>query len=302
MKQKIVRPLTAAAVAALATTLAAGPAAAAPVRPGGVLLVSEISATRAYEVRTGRALATVGAGRDATVARLRTAYVRDVDPCHPDVEGCFGAPDLLLAGIAGGPERLLVHNPEAQGGVSRPDLSPDGSTIVYSWNTPGERGLNLVRADGTGNEQIVPFTGPGTFSPDGRSIAFVKDGDVQVIDVATRAVRRVSGEGQAEMTGVDWSPDGRTLVYAGTSTIYTVPAAGGPSVPADFWPAILSFLSSPVFAPDGRRVAFTAYDGPRSSDETGTTRLFTAALDGSALTPVTDTYHQPTEWLGLPRS
>ena len=295
------RSLVAAGLLVVVLGATQAPAHAAPPRPGGVLLLSGQGATRAVEVRTGRVLGEVGRGNDATVARLRTAYVRDVDPCHPDIEGCFGAADLHVAGIAGGPERMLVHNPEARGGVSAPDLSPDGRTIVYNWNTPGERGLNLVRTDGTGAEfdQIVPFTGPGTFSPDGRSIAFVKDADVQVVDVATRVIRQVSTEGQAQPTGVDWSPDGRTLVYAGEYTIFTVPAAGGPSSAADFWPVQLAYPTSPVFSPDGRWIAFGAAERAENPDDPSTTRIFTAAPDGSGLTRVTDSYHQLTEWVGF---
>jgi TolB protein len=293
--------------ALLGVALGTAPAQAAPAGPGGVLLFSRGGDTLAMQVRTRQVLGNVGDGRGATVAGLRTAYVRDVDPCHPDeIEGCSGAADLLLSAVTGGPERLLIHNPEAGGGVSDPDLSPDGSLVAYSWNTPGERGLNLVRADGTGNHQIAQFTGPGTFSPDGRRIAYVKDDDVQVLTLATGAVRQVTTEGRALWTNVDWSPDGRTLLYAGSvpfnsveSTFYTVPATGGTSTAAGGWEQRLSNVAAPVFSPDGHWVAFGAYDEPIYPETAGAYHLYLAARDGSGLTEITGTNDKPTEWRGL---
>jgi TolB protein len=301
MKHRLVPALLAVAGAVLATITQATPAQAAAARTG-VLLVSGPSSgesTRVLDARTGRALGKIGNGYSATVSRRATvAYTRDIDPCHPDIEGCFGAPDLLISALNGSRERTLVHNREAQGGSARADISPDGSRIVYSWNTLGERGLNLINADGTGNEQIVTFGGSGTFSPDGRSVAFVKDDNVQVIDLATREVRVVTTEGLAKKYAPDWSPDGRRLVYAGESTFYVVPASGGPSVAAEP-PAMLHYLATPVFSPDGRHVAFTATESFQDPEQQWVTRLFVSSTDGSQLTRVTDSYEEVTEWLGF---
>lgn len=188
--------------------------------------------------------------------RTTLAHTRDIDPCVPDeVEGCqAGAYDLLTSALNGTRERVVVHNPEARGGVSEPDFSPDGTRLVYSWNTQGERGLNLVNADGTGNEQIVTFGGPGTFSPDGRRVAFVKD-DLQVIDLATREVQVLTTEGLARKYAPDWSPD-------------------------------------------GRQVAFTAYESFPDPEQPSVSRLFVSSLDGSRLTRVADIYERLTQWVG----
>ncbi|WBB67802.1 hypothetical protein, partial [Micromonospora sp. WMMD812] len=97
------------------TAVSGAPAQAAPVR--GVLLATQSTATVRIDPATGQELGTVGAGAGAAVSRSgRLAYSRDVDPCHPDVEGCFGAPDLLTARRDGSRERVIVHNPEAGGG------------------------------------------------------------------------------------------------------------------------------------------------------------------------------------------
>ncbi|WBB67792.1 DPP IV N-terminal domain-containing protein [Micromonospora sp. WMMD812] len=278
------------------TAVSGAPAQAAPVR--GVLLATQSTATVRIDPATGQELGTVGAGAGAAVSRSgRLAYSRDVDPCHPDVEGCFGAPDLLTARRDGSRERVIVHNPEAGGGVALPDWSPDGTKLVYLWLTPGERGLNLVNANGTGNEQLVSFAGPGTFSPDGRSVAFVKDSDVHVIDLETREIRAVTAEGLAAMSAPDWSPDGQVIVYAGQTEFLTVPAAGGASVHAGQWPNLLDQVTAPVFSPNGRWVAFTATESSTNPEEPAVSRLFVAAVDGSRLTAVTDTYAQLTDWI-----
>jgi TolB protein len=285
-----------AALITLVVFAAAQPAQAAA--PRDVLLVSAYNTTQALDPRTGAVVATFDAGADGVVSRSgRRAYVRDVDPCHPDIEGCFGARDLLVAAPDGTGERVIMHNPEAQGGVAHPDWSPDGTKLVYSWLTQGERGIFLINADGTGDEPVAWFSGPGTFSPDGRSIAFVKDGDVQVVDLATKAVRQVTADGLALHTAVDYSPDGRTIVYAAQYDFRTVPAAGGESTRAGQWPNQLSDVSAPVFSPNGRQVAFSAYERATNPEQPDVRRLFVAAVDGSTLTALADTYAQPTDWI-----
>lgn len=295
MKRRLAPALFTVAGVMLAQMVAPTPAQAAPW--SGVILVSEAGTTYSHDARTGRVLAQVD-GSGATVSRRgRLAYAHDVDPCHPDIEGCFGAPDLVVSTLVGTGQRVLVHNPQAQGGVSTPDWSPDGTRLVYSWNTPGERGLNIVNADGSGNGQLVSFCGPGTFSPDGRSVAFVKDG-LQVVDPVTGAVRTVTADPSAQWVAPDWSPDGRFIVYSAGSTFVVVPAAGGEGVAAQL-PATLGSVQAPVFSPDGRRIAFVATESAPYPDETTATRLYTANRDGSGLTAVAETYGQPTRWLGL---
>jgi TolB protein len=128
-------------------------------------------------------------------------------------------------------------------------------------------------------------------------VAFVKDDNVQVIDLATRQVRAVTTEGLAQRYAPDWSPDGRRLVYAGESTFYVVPAAGGASVAAEP-PTFLHHVATPVFAPDGHSVVFSATESFSDPEQQWVSRLFIASADGSRLTRVADTYEQVTEWVG----
>ncbi|MEV6493737.1 hypothetical protein AB0M20_34725 [Actinoplanes sp. NPDC051633] len=56
-------------------------------------------------------------------------------------------------------------------------------------------------------------------------------------------------------------------------------------------------MTRPVFSPDGRHVAFSAYETV-SDPDTYLRRLYVSAPDGAGLTAIADTYEEPTDWLG----
>ena len=73
-------------------------------------------------------------------------------------------------------------------------------------------------------------------SPDGKSIAFVRDGkELRVLDVESKAEKLLaSGHLARAPRGLAWSPDSRWVAYIGLSgtafrNVYAVPAAGGTS-------------------------------------------------------------------------
>jgi Tol biopolymer transport system component/C-terminal processing protease CtpA/Prc len=73
-------------------------------------------------------------------------------------------------------------------------------------------------------------------SPDGKSVAFVRDGkDLRVLDLAAKTERSLAtGFLSRADRGVAWSPDSRWVAYLGLSArsfrnVYAVPAAGGES-------------------------------------------------------------------------
>jgi dipeptidyl aminopeptidase/acylaminoacyl peptidase len=107
--------------------------------------------------------------------------------------------------------------------VAEPQISPDGSQIVYTrrWvNKIEDRwdaGLWIMNADGTRNRFLVKGSSP-RWSPDGTRIAYFADGEpkgtqlfVRWMDAegATSQVTRVS----ETPAGLSWSPDGRSLAF-----------------------------------------------------------------------------------------
>jgi hypothetical protein len=71
--------------------------------------------------------------------------------------------------------------------------------------------------------------------------------------------------------GIDWSPDGQWIVYAGRMDIYLIPVAGN-ETPVNLTSKLGYRCAFPKFTPDSRRVMFTAYETPKrieSVDLTG---------------------------------
>ncbi|QNS05400.1 TolB family protein [Streptomyces xanthii] len=234
------------------------------------------------------------------------AFVQRDDTCIPQPEGCAYARNLVLAGSDGSDRRVLVPGiaPEANEApyVALPDWSPDGKRIVYS----SPRGMEWIRTDGTGQEVLTPAGGAGTFSPDGKTIAFVRtstyetpDGwesgrDVWIMDVATREVRQVSTARDASSGPVDWSPDGQRIAYVTDNGLATVDVATGATTQLqNNWTTYLTGVQGPVFSPDGTRIAFSAVN---TVDYTRSTYV-AGATDGSDPQVLTSQGSTPTDWL-----
>ncbi|MFI2350354.1 hypothetical protein ACH492_25560 [Streptomyces sp. NPDC019443] len=233
----------------------------------------------------------------------RVAYIQRRDTCIPQDEGCMYARDLVIADADGSDRRVLAEGVQPEDAtapyVGHPDWSPSGKRIVYD----SPRGLEWIATDGTGAE-VLTFGSRGTFSPDGRSIAFLKatsyetpngweyGSDIYILDLATREVRALTTDHQALSTPVDWSPDGQRVVHStGHGLRITDVATGAATEPQ--WPMPLSGIQNPVFSPDGNRIAFTAVD-----DFAGTNGAYVVdAADGGNLRVLTDRPVTLTDWL-----
>jgi hypothetical protein len=98
---------------------------------------------------------------------------------------------------------------------------------LVAFNVDGS-GLRTLIASGAGR------IGELAFAPRGNRIAFVKDGELAVIDVAGGAPRTLA----AEAANPGWSADGSTVAFRRGLTVYRVPATGGTPVrdPTDLLP------------------------------------------------------------------
>ena len=142
------------------------------------------------------------------------------------VLGCFllSSSTSLIAQRAGGePETLTVERLLDYETASEPQISPDGTQVVYTrrWvntmNDEWESALWIVNADGGRHRFLTKGSSP-RWSPDGSRLAYLAEGDptgqqifVRWMDTeaATTQVTRVD-----ESPGnIRWSPDGTQLGF-----------------------------------------------------------------------------------------
>ena len=107
--------------------------------------------------------------------------------------------------------------------VSNPQISPDGTTIVYTrgWidrmNDRRESSVWIMNADGSRNRFLVDGSSP-VWSPDGTRIAYTARGEPAGTQIF---VRWMDDEGATTQitrvdhgpSGIRWSPDGRWLAF-----------------------------------------------------------------------------------------
>jgi Tol biopolymer transport system component len=101
-----------------------------------------------------------------------------------------------------------------------PDWSPSGDRIVFVYRVPGrQRDIYTMRLDGSDRRRLTrtPFLDEGNpaWSPNGRKIAFSRDGALWVMNANGTGARRVVGDwvvGASQYPA--WAPSGRRLVFS----------------------------------------------------------------------------------------
>jgi dipeptidyl aminopeptidase/acylaminoacyl peptidase len=190
-----------------------------------------------------------------------------------------GQPEIWTIPAAGGdPKRLSTT-----GSMKRePRWSNDGKWIAYVDSGGGQsEDIQIISADGE-----VEFTLDRTsarehhprWSPNSRQLAFIQESQnetvIAVADIDTRQLRRIA---EAPASDLQWSPDGRSIVFVSdplirtddrrdNQDIFLIPVEGGN--PRLLTPGTPRFRElAPSWAPDSRQIAFT-------SDSSGFSNIF----------------------------
>lgn len=178
------------------------------------------------------------------------------------------------------------------GVLTAPEISPDGSLVVFMRWTPASNQNQIWVMDRDGSHPRRVFSGTGwdpTWSPDGSRILFASDieGPNQLYVV------KLDGSGLTKITDLaalrgrsDWSPLEQIVTYSGDSwkrelflmsvdgsDAHQVSPPGGNS-------------QGPTFSPDGHWIAFTAYFD-HMQDENGC-EIYVIRTDGTDLRRLTN--------------
>ncbi len=171
----------------------------------------------------------------------------------------------------------------------RPAFSNTGTKIVFASDrnsTHGKHDLFVMEANGANqvaitNTPTIDENYP-SWSPDGLSIAFSRDGDIYRASTSGTNLQRLTS-GTFQEFEPDWSPNGSKIVYrTGIDTvddIWTLNASGGGHVNVTNNGSIVE--ERPVWSPQGDKIAFIR--GAFKDAE-----VYTMNPDGTAVTRITN--------------
>ena len=173
---------------------------------------------------------------------------------------------LYVAGVHGNELRAFEPRGDVHWSIGRP-----GRIRNPSWSFDGYRmayfagdALRVVNGDGTGDRLLTRAVRPGVaaWQPSSHMLAYVnRAGDIQVVNVDLPkrfAVIRT----RLDPVGLDWAPDGRSLVVFGTHTVAMFGARGGQFRRLDRGAAQIVAAS---ISPNGKSVAFVETERGQSS-------------------------------------
>ena len=179
-----------------------------------------------------------------------------------------GGAELHVRWMDSGASANITALPESPGAIA---WSPDGETIAYTARVPGEPfsiGKAPTKPEGAEWGKPLQMIDSVTYRRDGGG--YVKPGTVQLflVDAEGGAPRQLT-HGEFNNGGtVEWSPDGKTILYSGNRSenwemepleaeIYALDVASGEITQLtdrngpDY---------APQFSPDGRQIAYLGYE------------------------------------------
>jgi Tol biopolymer transport system component len=259
----------------------------------------------------------------------KLAYVTNTGTCtgYPDGTGlqCFSlggeydvawSPNGTKLALGADPEIFTV-NPDGSGAMQltgfqggstfAPAWSPDQTKIIFTRQEepipgcePGDPGCDptsdiwVMNADGSGlgvlfDSQFDDYAGVGSYSPDGKKIAF----ETSIGGQDFIYVMNADGTGATALNQKggppNWSPDGSWLAFAssrdGSTDIYKMrPDGTGVTQLTNDDISVVNL--SPAWSPDGTKIVFRSIRVPNridvmNADGTGRSTAFTASSGNS---------------------
>lgn len=213
------------------------------------------------------------------------------------IRGTQDKAEIYLIPALGGPERKLhtLNWGKDFWGWSFVSWSPDGKYLAFPDRELGEKQFSIFLlsiATLKPHRLVSPsaldfYVDQPRFSPDGKTLAFVRSSGVSVQDIYLVPVvggepRRLTFDGRW-IWGMNWTPDGKFIVYSsdrnrGTDCLWKVPVSGGEP---ERLPAGEDNVHGPAISPDGRRLAYS-----QKYSETNIYRITGPCSGGPAGPPV----------------
>ena len=177
--------------------------------------------------------------------------------------------------------RLYTVNPDGSGetpitpeqfSAAEAAVSPDGNRVAFNYSGTGGYGIWVVNANGSQSHQVTTEqeavagndTDP-TWSADGNRIAFVRSGDLMVMNADGSGTTNLTANFTPSVRDPSWSPVGDRIAFGTQSQIYTVDLSGSPPQQLPTGQA-----HDPSWSPDGSRIAYGTLSEVRVINANGT--------------------------------